>query len=101
MHFTDCRVPVANLLGQEGNGFYYMMEKLQQERLVVAIGSQAAAEVVLEQTIKYTQERTAFESRSASSRTPSSGWQRWQRRWRLAARSSTDSSRSTSPARRS
>ena len=60
LHFTDCRVPAANLLGQEGNGFYYMMEKLQQERLVVAIGAQAAAEIVLEDTIKYTQERTAF-----------------------------------------
>ena len=60
LHFTDCRVPAANLLGKEGNGFYYMMEKLQQERLVVAIGAQAAAEIVLEDTIKYTQERTAF-----------------------------------------
>jgi acyl-CoA dehydrogenase len=60
LHFTDCQVPAANLLGQEGNGFYYMMEKLQQERLVVAIGAQAAAEIVLEDTIKYTQERTAF-----------------------------------------
>jgi len=60
LNFTDCQVPVANLLGKEGGGFYYMMEKLQQERLVVAIGAQAAAEVVLENTVKYTQERTAF-----------------------------------------
>jgi acyl-CoA dehydrogenase len=60
MHFVDCRVPATNLLGQEGSGFYYLMEKLQQERLVCAIGAQAAAEVVLEHTIKYTQERTAF-----------------------------------------
>ena len=60
MHFVDCRVPASALLGQEGSGFYYLMEKLQQERLVCAIGAQAAAEVVLEDTIKYTQERTAF-----------------------------------------
>ena len=60
LHFTDCRVPVTNLLGQEGSGFYYLMEKLQQERLVCAIGAQAAAEVVLEETLRYTQERTAF-----------------------------------------
>jgi acyl-CoA dehydrogenase len=60
LHFSDCRVPATNLLGEEGHGFYYLMEKLQQERLVCAIGAQAAAEVVLEQTIKYTQERTAF-----------------------------------------
>jgi acyl-CoA dehydrogenase len=60
LHFTDCQVPAANLLGEEGNGFYYMMDKLQQERLVVAIGAQAAGESVLEQTVQYTQERTAF-----------------------------------------
>jgi len=60
LHFNDCRIPATNLLGQEGSGFYYLMEKLQQERLVCAIGAQAAAEVVLEETIKYTQERTAF-----------------------------------------
>jgi acyl-CoA dehydrogenase len=60
MHFADCRVPASALLGQEGSGFYYLMEKLQQERLVCAIGAQAAAEIVLEDTVKYTQERTAF-----------------------------------------
>jgi len=60
MHFNDCRIPASNLLGQEGSGFYYLMEKLQQERLVCAIGAQAAAEIVLADTIKYTQERTAF-----------------------------------------
>ncbi len=60
MHFADCRVPASSLLGQEGSGFYYLMEKLQQERLVCAIGAQAAAEIVLEDTVKYTQERTAF-----------------------------------------
>jgi acyl-CoA dehydrogenase len=45
--FRDCRVPCSNLLGEEGNGFYYMMEKLQQERLISAIMSQASAEAVL------------------------------------------------------
>jgi acyl-CoA dehydrogenase len=60
LHFSDCRVPADNLLGQEGQGFYYLMEKLQQERLVCAIGAQAGVEIVLEQTIKYTQERQAF-----------------------------------------
>lgn len=60
LHFADCRVPADNLLGQEGQGFYYLMEKLQQERLVCAIGAQAGVEVVLDETIKYTQERQAF-----------------------------------------
>ncbi|MCK6512676.1 acyl-CoA dehydrogenase family protein [Myxococcota bacterium] len=60
MHFEDCRVPKANLLGDEGMGFYYMMQKLAQERLVVAIASMAGARAVLEMTIQYTQEREAF-----------------------------------------
>ncbi len=60
MHFEDCRVPKANLLGEEGMGFYYMMQKLAQERLVVAIASMAGARAVLEMTIQYTQEREAF-----------------------------------------
>jgi len=58
--FEDCRVPAANMLGQEGGGFLMLMKKLQQERLVVAIGSQAAAEQVLRDTIQYCQERRAF-----------------------------------------
>ena len=60
LHFEDVHVPASNLLGQEGAGFYYLMQKLQQERLLVGIGCQAAAEVVLEQTIAYSNDRTAF-----------------------------------------
>ncbi len=60
MHFEDCRVPVANRLGPEGGGFLALMRNLQQERLVVAIGSQAAAEQVLKDTIDYVKERKAF-----------------------------------------
>ncbi|MFY0545681.1 acyl-CoA dehydrogenase family protein [Brevibacillus sp. H7] len=58
--FEDCRVPKANLLGQEGNGFRYLMEKLQQERLMVAIMAQVSAEEMLAQTIPYIQSRQAF-----------------------------------------
>jgi acyl-CoA dehydrogenase len=60
LSFEDCRVPAANRLGEEGQGFMMLMKKLQQERLIVAIGSQAAAEQVLKDTIAYTQERRAF-----------------------------------------
>jgi acyl-CoA dehydrogenase len=60
MFFEGCRVPAANRLGEEGAGFLYLMQKLQQERLVVAIGAQAAAEQVLADTIEYTKERKAF-----------------------------------------
>ncbi len=58
--FEDCRVPAANILGQPGMGFLMLMQKLQQERLIVALGAQAGAEVVLADTIKYVHERKAF-----------------------------------------
>jgi acyl-CoA dehydrogenase len=58
--FDDCRIPACNLLGQEGMGFMMLMQQLQQERLCVAILSQASAEKVLEDAIAYTQERKAF-----------------------------------------
>jgi acyl-CoA dehydrogenase len=60
LFFEDCRVPAANMLGVEGGGFRMMMEKLQQERLCVAIGAVTGAEQVLEDTIAYTKERKAF-----------------------------------------
>ena len=60
LHFEDCRIPAANLLGEPGAGFYMLMQKLQQERLVVGIGCQAGAEAVLEYTLDYVKERTAF-----------------------------------------
>ncbi|PGV52487.1 acyl-CoA dehydrogenase family protein [Bacillus sp. AFS037270] len=58
--FEDCRVPKNNLLGEEGKGFLYLMEKLQQERLLVAIGAQTASEVMLKTTIDYVKSREAF-----------------------------------------
>ncbi|EDL65566.1 acyl-CoA dehydrogenase family protein [Bacillus sp. SG-1] len=58
--FEDCVVPKENLLGEEGKGFIYLMEKLQQERLLVAIAAQAASEVMLKQTIDYVKSRDAF-----------------------------------------
>ncbi|MFO0682646.1 MAG: acyl-CoA dehydrogenase family protein [Sandaracinus sp.] len=60
LHFEGCRIPAANRLGDEGAGFLMLMQKLQQERLCVAIGCQAAAEQVLADTLKYVGERKAF-----------------------------------------
>ena len=60
LFFEDCRVPASLMLGPEGSGFLALMNKLQQERLVVAIGSQAGAEQVLIDTIAYCKEREAF-----------------------------------------
>lgn len=58
--FEDCRIPKENLLGEEGKGFAYMMEKLQQERLIVAIAAQVSAEKILQLTIDYVKSRKAF-----------------------------------------
>ncbi|SFB07759.1 MULTISPECIES: acyl-CoA dehydrogenase family protein [unclassified Bacillus (in: firmicutes)] len=58
--FEDCRVPKENLIGEAGKGFLYLMEKLQQERLLVAIAAQTAAEEMLRQTIEYVKTRQAF-----------------------------------------
>lgn len=58
--FENVRVPKENLLGEEGKGFYYLMDKLQQERIVSAVGSQVAAEEMLTMTLEYVKEREAF-----------------------------------------
>ncbi|UNL87301.1 acyl-CoA dehydrogenase family protein [Priestia koreensis] len=58
--FEDCIVPKENLLGQEGKGFQYLMEKLQQERLIVALAAQVSSETMLNQTIQYIKQREAF-----------------------------------------
>jgi acyl-CoA dehydrogenase len=60
LYFEDCRVPVSHLLGAEGEGFKYLAERLQQERLVVAIAAQVAAEESLRMTIDYVKSRKAF-----------------------------------------
>jgi len=60
LFFNDCRIPKSNRLGEKGSGFLMLMQKLQQERLLVCVGAIAAAEVILERTIQYCKERTAF-----------------------------------------
>src|SRR6266446_2388006 len=60
LFFEDCRVPVSNLLGREGAGFKMLMDKLQQERLVTAVGAITSTRRCLEDTIEYTRNRKAF-----------------------------------------
>jgi len=56
----DVRVPADALLGEEGKGFYQIMWELQGERLIGASGSVSGAQMVLDRTIEYALERTAF-----------------------------------------
>lgn len=58
--FDNVRVPAANLLGEEGKGFIYLMEKLPQERLAIAVVAVAACESMLESTLQYVKDRKAF-----------------------------------------
>jgi acyl-CoA dehydrogenase len=60
LFFNDCRVPVGNLLGVEGQGFKQLMTQLQQERLVIAVGSIASCRRSLDDTLAYVKERHAF-----------------------------------------
>jgi alkylation response protein AidB-like acyl-CoA dehydrogenase len=60
LFFHDVEVPVANVLGEEGKGFSYLVTKLPQERLSIAATGVAAARQALDWTIEYTRERTAF-----------------------------------------
>jgi alkylation response protein AidB-like acyl-CoA dehydrogenase len=60
LSFADVRVPVENLLGQEGEGFRYLVSNLPQERLSIAATAVAAAEAALGWTLEYVRERHAF-----------------------------------------
>ncbi|MGI8714672.1 MAG: acyl-CoA dehydrogenase family protein [Solirubrobacteraceae bacterium] len=60
LFFSDVRVPLENLLGEEGQGFRYMTSNLAQERLSIAIAGVAAARAALNLTLSYVKERTAF-----------------------------------------
>jgi long-chain-acyl-CoA dehydrogenase len=60
LFFEDVRVPVENLLGEEGQGFRYMTSNLPQERLSIALAGVAAARGALESTVAYVKQRRAF-----------------------------------------
>ncbi len=60
LSFADVHVPVENLLGQEGEGFRYLVSNLPQERLSIAASAVAGAEAALVWTLEYVRERKAF-----------------------------------------
>jgi acyl-CoA dehydrogenase len=60
LFFEDCRVPVGNLLGEAHEGFKYMMEKFNQERLEVCVKCQTYAEECLKEALEYAKVREAF-----------------------------------------
>ncbi|MFI6878865.1 acyl-CoA dehydrogenase family protein [Streptomyces sp. NPDC050400] len=60
LSFVDVRVPVENLLGEEGKGFSYLSHNLAQERLTIAVGGAATASAALRFATDYVRERTVF-----------------------------------------
>ena len=60
LFFADVRVPKTNLLGGEGSGFVQLMTNLSQERLSIAVSAATACEVVVDETLRYAKDRTAF-----------------------------------------
>ncbi|MCW2614493.1 MAG: acyl-CoA dehydrogenase [Frankiales bacterium] len=66
LSFTDMRVPVENLLGAEGDGWPHLTRNLAQERLSIAVNSQAAAAQAIVTTVDYVKNRQAFGTTVAS-----------------------------------
>ncbi|XP_053713985.1 long-chain specific acyl-CoA dehydrogenase, mitochondrial-like isoform X2 [Synchiropus splendidus] len=60
LFFEDVRLPAAALLGEENRGFYYLMNELPQERLIVADMAIASCEFMFEETRNYVLQRKAF-----------------------------------------
>jgi acyl-CoA dehydrogenase len=60
LHFEDCVVPAANLIGAEGEGFQAIMANFVSERLMLAGSCVAIAELAYRESISYARERQAF-----------------------------------------
>jgi len=60
LFFEDCRIPERYRLGHEGAGFYHIMQNFQGERLVGALTGTSGAQIILDKTVDYCQEREAF-----------------------------------------
>ncbi len=58
--FEDCRVPAANLLGKEGQGFYGIMGNFGWERVQLAVAAHHVAQIAYEASLRYAQTRNAF-----------------------------------------
>ena len=60
LHFEDCEIPAENLLGQEGRGFYAIMQNFQNERIVLGAMAMGEAQAAIDLTVDYVKTRQAF-----------------------------------------
>jgi len=58
--FDNVVIPAENLMGEEGQGFSYIMQHFALERIVMGVNAHARAEYALEYALQYMSERTAF-----------------------------------------
>ncbi len=61
LFFDDVTVPAANLMGEEGGGFYQVMRGFDYSRALIGLQCIAAARASLDETWAYVQEREAFD----------------------------------------
>lgn len=60
LHFNNCRVPAANLIGAEGQAFPLIMRNFNGERLTLAASACGAAQACLEDAVAWARERKTF-----------------------------------------
>jgi acyl-CoA dehydrogenase len=60
LYFDECRVPAANLLGEENHGFLGIMQNFNRERLMLAAMATAFAQVCYDDAVAYARERETF-----------------------------------------
>ena len=60
--FEDCRIPVENLIGGEGQGIYVLMKGLDTERLILSAGALGIAQAAMDESLLYTAERKQFDT---------------------------------------
>lgn len=60
LRFEDCEIPAENILGQEGGGFYAIMQNFQNERIVLGAMAMGEAQAAIDLTLDYVKTRKAF-----------------------------------------
>ena len=60
MHFDNCRIPAENRLGEEGRGFYAIMQNFQNERTTIGAVAIGESQAAIDLTLEYVRTRKAF-----------------------------------------
>lgn len=91
LHFDQCRVPAANLLGAENAGFALLMRNFNDERLMLAMHACFLAQACLDEAVEWRSSAKLSARRWCSTRPCATSWWRWRRASKPRAPSSTAS----------